>query len=277
MGSLKKEMVSGVAWLTISKYSALIVQFVVTIIISRILSPEDYGIIGFLYVFLAIGSILLDSGFGQALIQKGKEVKNIDYCSVFYVNVFIGFLLYLVLYFSAPFIAGFYELPEIVTLGRLIFLIIPVTSFGVIHNTMLTKELKFKDISVIGLISGLVSGVLGVFLAYNGYGIYSLVLQVLSLNIIRTLLLIFINKWLPSLEFSKNSIRALLPLSISLLGEGSLIVVFNNIYIIIIGKFYNIIDVGYYNQAKRFAELSSTSLTGVIFFCIFPGISKNKT
>lgn len=180
------------------------------------------------------------------------------------------------LYFSAPFIAGFYELPEIVTLGRLIFLIIPVTSFGVIHNTMLTKELKFKDISVIGLISGLVSGVLGVFLAYNGYGIYSLVLQVLSLNIIRTLLLIFINKWLPSLEFSKNSIRALLPLSISLLGEGSLIVVFNNIYIIIIGKFYNIIDVGYYNQAKRFAELSSTSLTGVIFSVSFPALVKIK-
>ena len=89
MGSLKKEMVSGVAWLTISKYSALIVQFVVTIIISRILSPEDYGIIGFLYVFLAIGSILLDSGFGQALIQKGKEVKNIDYCFLSSMSMFL--------------------------------------------------------------------------------------------------------------------------------------------------------------------------------------------
>lgn len=101
MGSLKKEMVSGVAWLTISKYSALIVQFVVTIIISRILSPEDYGIIGFLYVFLAIGSILLDSGFGQALIQKGKEVKNIDYCFCLLCQCFYWvFIIFGVVFFS---------------------------------------------------------------------------------------------------------------------------------------------------------------------------------
>ena len=276
MGSLKKEMISGVVWLSISKYSALIIQFVVTIIISRILSPEDYGIIGFLYVFLAIGSVLVDSGFGQALIQKGDSVSNVDYSSVFYVNVFVGFLFYLILYFAIPFIAGFYETVELEKLGRVVFLIIPITSLGVIHSTMLAKDLKFKKLSIIGLVSGVISGIIGVLLAYRGFGIYSLVLQVMVLNIVRTILLIVTNSWFPSRVFSKKSITDLLPFSLSLLGEGSLIVVFNNIYILIIGKFYNVIDVGYYNQAKRFAELSSTSLTGIIFSVSFPTLAKIK-
>jgi O-antigen/teichoic acid export membrane protein len=247
----------------------------VVVIISRILEPSDYGIIGLLTVFSFIGNIIVDSGFGQALIQKG-DANNKDYSTVFFLNISLSIIIYLILYFSSPFIANFYDLPILEKLSKIVFLTIPINAISLIHNTMLESKMEFKKISLVSIISVLISGVIGIILAYRGYGVMSLVYQLIVLNLSKSIILFIQNHWLPNLEFSIKSLKQLLPLSLNLLGTGLIIVVFNNVYTLLIGKFYSTSEVGFYTQAKRFNELAGNTITGIVFKVSFPGLVKFK-
>ncbi len=270
--SLSQQTISGVFWSALERIGSLGIQFIITIIIARILTPGDYGLIGMLSIFTALGAVILDSGFGQALIRK-KEVSQVDYCSVFYTNLVLGVLIYLVLFFCAPLIASFFHSPELKQVSRFVFLVFPINSLGLIHNTIINRNINFKILAKVSVLSALGSGVFGVFFAYLGFGVWTLVYQTILFYTFNTILLWIFNKWRPSLLFSFQAIKSLFAFSMSLMSTGVIIVVFNNIYTLIIGRYYPVAQVGFYSQAKRFQDLPTQTLTGVIQRVTFPVLS----
>lgn len=273
--SIKGKFISGVVWSSVSRFSVLGIQFLVTLILARKLSPSDFGTIGLLNVFLAISQILLDSGFGDALIQKESR-KQIDYSSVFYINILIGLLCYVVLFAIAPCLSRFYRIDNLHEYARILFLIIPINALGLIQKIQLRQDLAFKKISVIEIVSALLSGVLGIYMAYNRYGIYSIIAQMVSVNVFRTILTILINRWVPSLVFSFQSIKPLFNFGINITLSSLITVIFNNIYTIIIGRCYDSESVGYYNQAEQYERLSANTITEIVMGVSFPTLVKFK-
>ena len=196
---------NGMAWTLIERLSVQVCQFVIGIILARLLSPSDYGVIGMLAIFMAIAQSLLDSGFNRALIQK-KDRTNVDYSTVFYFNLAVSALLYAVLFFSAPFIAKFYRTPILTDVLRVVSLSILVNAFSLVQTAKLTIELNFRLQSLASVISVVLSGVLGIVMAYLGFGVWALVAQGLSSSIVRSLILWLFSHWKPILTFSKQSL-----------------------------------------------------------------------
>jgi teichuronic acid exporter len=267
--SLKQKTISGVLWSGVEKFATLFIQLISTLIIARVLSPEDFGLIGMLTIFLGVAQVILDSGFGQALMRK-KDATDIDYSSVFYVNLVLGILLYIILYCSSPFIASFYNIPGLELIAKIAFIVIPINALGLIQFTLLNKNIDFKTLSKLTIISAFVSGVIGIVIAIYYRNVWSLVIQSLSFYFLRTLLLWFFSPWKPLAKFSLNSIREMFSFSINLLFSGLIGSVFNNLYFLVVGKFYSPIELGYYSQADRFQKIPSTSITDVIQRVTFP-------
>lgn len=273
--SVKKQFINGVIWSSLGRFSSLGIQLVVSIILARILGPYEYGIIGILTVFIAIAQILLDSGFGQALIQRGKD-NQIDYSSVFFLNLAIGILLYSILYAVSPLLDDFYNIEDLHKYARLIFLVIPINSLGIIPRTLLTRDMQFKKISIIDITSSLLSGGIGIYAALIGFGVYALIIQMLSINILRTILSIVARKWTPVLNVSFSTIKDLFPFGVNLMLTSLLSVIFNNIHTLIIGRYFNAKDVGYYNQAKQYEQITSNTVTDIVIGVSFPTLVKYK-
>lgn len=272
MSGIKKKLVSGVFWESLGQFSSLGIQFVVTIVIARILTPADYGVIGLLTVFSAISLVLLDSGFSTALIQK-KEATQTDLSSVFFFNLAIGGLIYGVLYLASPYIAAFYKIPELTRYARLLFLIIPINSFGLIQNVVLQKRLQFRKSAVASVLAAILSGAIGIFMAYNGYGVMALVVQQISMYLFRTLLYILQVRWIPRLVVSAASIKGMFSFSANLMLHSLINTTMKNIYTLVIGKYYSETEVGYYNQAYRFENVSASTLTSVVVKVSFPALA----
>jgi O-antigen/teichoic acid export membrane protein len=272
MDNLKTKTVAGILWSATERLGQQAIQFIIIIIIARILSPGDFGLIGMLALFIAIATTFLDSGFGNALIQDQKTGQT-DYSTVFYFNILVGVIVYLILFFSAPLIASFYQRPELVLITRLVSLNLIINAFGLIQNTLLVKYVDFKKIAIVSLLSGVLSGAVGIAMAFNGYGVWSLVGQSVSGQFLRTCLLWFLSPWRPTLEFSKHSFSRLFSFGSKLLAAGLLNQVFENIYMLIIGKFYSGSQLGYYMQSKRMQELPVLSLTSIIQNVTFPVLS----
>lgn len=273
--SLKNSFVNGVLWNGIGRFASLGIQFIVSIILARLLGPYAYGVIGILTVFISVSHILIDSGFGQALIQSGKS-NNVDYSSIFFLNIFIGIVLYGILFLLAPYIGAFYNIDGLDSYSRWIFLVIPINALGIIPRTILQKELKFREISLIECFASIISGAVGIFAAYKGLGIYSLIIQIIVINVVRTSFSMIVRRWIPSLQISLSTIRELFPFGINLMLTGLLTVVFNNIHTLIIGKFYAPKDVGYYNQSKQYEQITSNTVTDIVMGVTFPTLVKYK-
>lgn len=275
MYNLRNKVLSGIIWETTGRFSSIGIQFLVTVLIARILTPEEFGIIGLLTVFIAFGQILLDSGFSQALIQK-KNATETDLSSIFFLNILLGIIIYFIFYFAAPQIAEFYKVPELKIYARVLFLIIPFTSLGLIQYVILQKELDFRKTSIANTVSAIISGFIGVLMAYNGYKIWSLVGQQLSLHIIRSYLYILQRKWIPNFIISKKSIVDLISFSIGLLGHSIVNVLMRNIYILVIGRFFPVAQVGFYTQANKFQEVSASTLAQSVIQVSFPALVIKK-
>lgn len=273
MSSLRNKTINGVIWNAVQTIGTKIIQLIITIIIARVLLPGDYGLVGMLFIFIALGNVFLDSGFSQALIRR-KEVNNSLYSSVFYLNILIGVILYFILFFSSPYIANFYNEPELEEISKVIFLIFPISAFGIIHNAMMNRAINFRLLAKISLTSTLISGIIGIWMAYNGYGVWALVFQSILFSVFQVLMFWLLNRWKPILNFEISSIKEIFSFSMNLLSTNILIVVFNNIYTLIIGKFYSADKVGYYNQAKRFEEIPTSSLTSIIQKVTYPVLSQ---
>lgn len=267
--SLKKKTVKGTLWSSVERFSVQAVQFVVMIFMARILTPSDYGIVGMITIFIAVSQSLVDSGFSQALIRK-QDRTQIDNSTVFYFNIAVGITLYFILYFCAPPIAKFYNEPLLIPVTRMVALSLPLNSFAVVQRAILTIDINFKTQAKATLAAAIGSGVIGLILAYTGYGVWAIVWQQVSSVFINVILLWFFAKWKPSLQYSWYSFKNLFNFGSKLLASGLIDTLYKNIYLIVIGKVFKAADLGFYTRAKQFSDFASTNITGIFQRVTYP-------
>lgn len=270
---IKNKAVSGMAWTGIERLATQAIQFIIGIIIARILMPSDYGIVGMLAIFMAIAQTFLDSGFASALIQK-KDRTDIDFSTVFYFNIVVSCLLYGVFYASAPWIASFYNMPILKDVTRVTTLSLIISGLTIVQQAKLTIDLRFKQLAIASIFSVLLSGSCGIFMAYNGFGVWALVFQGLISALSRTSILWVSSKWRPRLAFSTDSFKRLFSFGSKLLCSGMINTIYNNLYTLVIGKSFNAAEVGFYNRANQFATLPSTTITQMVVNVNFPILSQ---
>jgi len=249
-----------------------IVQFIIGIILARILSPAEFGLIGMITVFLAVSQSFVDSGFGQALIRK-KEADNTDFSTVFYFNFLAGAVLFLVMYLTAPSIARFYRQPELTDIARTLAVIILINSTIITQRTKLFKKVDFRQLMKINLTAAVVSGTIAITMALKGFGVWSLVWRSIIGSAVQAILLWYSNKWVPALIFSKESFKSLFSFGSKLLISGLIDTLYRNIYLLIIGKFFSAAELGYYTRADQFSRLASQNLTGTVQRVSYPVLS----
>ena len=272
MGSLKDKTVKGVFWSAFNRFSTQGIGFVFNIIIARMLLPEDYGVVAILGVFLSIIGCFVDSGFGSALIRKPDRTEE-DFSTVFYYNLVVALLCYAVLWFAAPYIASFYDIPLLRSVTRVVGLGIIIGSVQGIMGIKLTIELDFKTKAKISIPANIITGIISLWMAYNGYGVWSLVFPGLISGIFSTFMLWLYVRWLPKLVFSWKSFKAMFSYGSKLLASSLLDVTYNNIYPIVIGKFFSSSLLGLYGRADSFAAFPSSNITGILQSVAFPVLS----
>ena len=275
---LKNKTLHALFWSFLERFGQQGIQFVISVILARLLLPEEFGLIAMLAIFMAIAQLFVDSGFGQALIQK-QDATYVDECSIFYFNIFIGFFAAGLLCLTAPLIARFYNQPLLVPLTRVLSLNMIINGFGSIQTVLLTKHIDFKTQLKVNVIATVISGTIGVTMAINGFGVWSLVAQSLSSNFFRTVLLWFFDSWRPSLTFSFTSLQGMLAFGSRLFASSLLDAVFQNIYLVVIGKLFSPVYLGFYSRAKRLQQLPVTSLysiVGRVAFPVFASVQDDK-
>ena len=267
--SLKQKTIKGTLWSTIERFTVQGIQFVVMIIMARILTPADYGLVGMLAIFIAVSQSLIDSGFSQALIRK-QDRSEIDNSTVFYFNIGVGVFLYILLFLDAPIIARFYNEPLLIPITRVIGLSLIFNSLVVVQRALLTVNLDFKTQAKASFIGAILSGAIGISMAYTGYGVWAIVLQQVSNFAIITILLWILSKWKPIKSYSWRSFKELFGFGSKLLLSGLLDTIFRNLYLIVIGKFFSASDLGYYTRAHQFTDFASSNITGVFQRVTYP-------
>lgn len=272
-GSLKKLAFRGVFWNAVGTFGSQFIQFAAGLFVARMLTPVDFGLLGMLTIFIAISQLLVDNGFGQALIRKNNPTQE-DYSTVFFFNIGVSIVLYLVLFIASPFISGFYREPELDILTKVLAVTIIINSFGLTQKTILTKKIDFKTQAVINLISISASSLLGVYLAVCGKGVWALVFQSIANNVLNVALYWTLSKWTPTMVFCINSFKSLSSFSFKLLLSGLLDTIYNQLTGIIIGKVFNARNLGYYTKAKQIQGLPVTSITQVVQSVTYPLYSK---
>ena len=272
MTSLRQKTVSGLSWSFIDSISGQGIQFIVGIILARMLTPREFGLIGMITIFIAVSESFINSGFSSALIRK-KECTQADYSTVFFYNLTAGAIFFTILLFSAPAISGFFKEPELKPIIQVLGAVLIIDSATIIQRTILTKQINFKLQTRISVIAALGSGAMAVGMAYSGFGVWSLVAQRLCKQAINSLLLWLWNKWKPIAVFSRQSFRELFGFGSKLLASGLIDTIYRNVYYLIIGKFFSAKELGYYTRADQFNALPSQSLTGVIGRVSYPILS----
>lgn len=270
--SLKNKTKKGLAWSMIERFATQGVQFLFGIILARLLSPDDYGIIAMPLVFLAIAQCIIDSGFSTALIRK-PELTEDDLSTAFYFNIGIGILCYAVLFFSSPLIADFYHTPILSSLLKVTALAVLFNPLCAVQQAILTRKIDFKTQAIVSLSGAVVSGIVGLYMAYNGFGVWSLVFQQVGGYVMRTILLWVLGKWKPKRKWSWESFHYLWGFGSKMLGSALLDTIYNNIYPIVIGKYFSAQDLGNYTRAQQFSSLPSSNVTGVLQRVTFPVLS----
>lgn len=272
MASLKEKTVKGFVWSSIDRFSGQAIQFVFSILIARLLTPEDYGVIAMLGVFLAVSQTFIDSGFGTALIRKIDRTE-VDFSTVFYFNIIVAIVFYLILFFLAPVIAGFYHTPLLEPVTKVISLSLIISSLSGIHNSKLSIAIDFKTKAKASILSALITGLVGLWMAYAGYGVWALVVQNLCLRVIWTFMMWIFVKWRPQLVFSWESFKELFSFGSKLLASGLLDTIYNNLYTIVIGKVFSPTILGVYSKANSLAQFPSFNITSVVQTVSFPVLS----
>lgn len=267
--SLKHKTLHGTLWSAVERFSVQGIAFVVMIVMARMLTPEDYGLVGMLTIFIAISQSLIDSGFSQALIRKQNRTET-DNSTVFYFNIAVGAVLYLVLFLCAPLIARFYDQPILVPLTRLVSLSVLINSFVVVQRALLTVNIDFKTQAKASCIAALSAGAVGIGMAYGGFGVWSIVWYQLTNLSVNVGLLWLLSKWRPQRIFSWAAFRELFGFGSKLAVSGIIDTLYNNVYLIVIGKVFSASDLGYYTRASQFAQFPSSNLTGILQRVTFP-------
>ena len=270
--SLKHKTIKGVAWSGIDNVTQMGVTFVVSIVLARLLTPDDYGLIGLITVVTAVCTALVNGGFGTALIRKNDATDD-DYNTAFIVNLSMSVLLYVIIYFCSPIIADFFNREELITLIRVASLGVIIGALSLVQQTRLTKRIDFKSQTKITLISSVTSGIIGIVMALLDCGVWSLVAQTLSNQVLRTIMLWLVNKWTPQIRFSTKSFHELFGFGWKMMVSGVLDTIWKELYQVVVGKFYSPAHLGQYTRGKQFSQLLSSNLTNVIQRVTYPVLS----
>lgn len=254
LGQLQQKTTSGLFWSFLDSFGSQVIRFGFGIAIARALSPTDYGIMGMIVIFISLGNLLTESGFGMALIQK-KDATEADYSTVFWFNLFVAIIIYMFLFISAGKIADFYNQPLLIDVIRIVAFSIVLNALGIIHYTILNKKIEFKKQAYVRLGAVIPTGIIGVVLAYNGFAVWALVIQSLASGVITTFGIWFVHKWRPQFTFSIASFKELYKYGSKVFISGLLDVLFSKIYFPLIGKYFPVAQLGYYVKAEGFYRL----------------------
>lgn len=271
--SLKNKTIKGVGWSAADALLGQGVTFIVGLVLARLLSPDEYGLIGICLIFTTVLNGIVDSGFSNALIRK-KDVTDEDYNTMFTTNMAISIVLYVLLFISAPFVSDFFHRIELIALVRVTGLILFLNALSITQVTILTKNIDFKTKTKASLVSAIISGVIGIAMAFMGYGVWSLVAQQLSKQLLYTLCLWVLNKWCPKFTFYKESFKYMWGFGWKLLASGILNNVWNQLYQVVIGRCYTSSTLGHYTRANECASIFSSNLTTIIQRVTFPVLSE---
>ena len=270
--SLKSKTLKGIGWSAVDNVSQYAVSFLVSIVLARLLSPDDYGLLGIIAIFTAVCNTLINAGFTTALIRK-KEATDNDYNTVFIINFGLSLVLYVAIYLCSPIIADFFHREELTDLTRVTSLGMIIGALALVQQTILTKKIDFKSQTKITLIASVLSGILGIVMAVLGCGVWALVAQQLSSQVIRTILLWSVTKWIPKLQFSVASFHELFGFGWKIMLSFLLETIWRELYQVVIGKFYTTAALGQYTRSKHFSQLFSSNLTNVIQRVTYPVLS----
>lgn len=270
--SLGNKMFTGALWSMGEKLSVQFASFSIGIILARLLTPKEYGTIGLLIVFITFGQVFIDAGFGKALIQKQNRTEN-DISTVFYFNLIIALLCYLIIWLAAPFIADFYNIPNLHNLLRVLSISLFFNALFTVPNTLLNIEMNFKEITKVNLVSTLISGAIAIYLAYQNYGEWALVYHTVIKSILMATLIWFSIKWKPLFIFSKKSFKGLYGFGSKLLVNSLLNNLVNNITSLFIAKLINAKQLGFYSRGTQFADIAFSIFNSIIDNVLLPGLS----
>lgn len=271
--SLKQQTVRGVGWSFADSLLGQGITFLVGLVLARLLSPDEYGLIGIITIFITIFNFIVDSGFSNAIIRKNNTTDQ-DYNTMFIVNMGVSVILFGLMFVCAPLIAEFFQRPDLTNLCRVMGIVVIINALSIVQNTILTKRLDFKTKTKASFISSISSGILGIVMAYKGLGVWALVGQQISCRLLNTLCLWSFNRWYPNFTFSISSFREMWNFGWKLLVSGIIDQAWTQIYQVVIGKFYTPAALGQYTRAQQFAGICSSNLTSIVQRVSYPALSK---
>lgn len=260
-------------WSAVERFSTQGVQFLFGILLARLLTPDDYGMIAMLTIFMAVSQTFIDSGFGNALIRKTDRTEK-DKATVFFFNIFMAAACYGIIFLAAPFVARFYNMPQLADILRVLAINLIIIAVGSIQRLNLTIDLNFKTLAKVSLSGAIVGGTAGLICAYNGLGVWSLVVQQMTTTGFRAILFWTLVRWRPKHFFNKASFKNMFGFGSKLLASGLLNTIYDNVYDLIIGKVFAAATLGNYTRASHFAQFPSSNITGIFQRVTFPVLSK---
>jgi O-antigen/teichoic acid export membrane protein len=267
--SLRNKSKKAFAWSAVENILLQVINFVVMIFMARVLTPADYGLVGMITIFTAISTTFVNSGFSQALIRK-QDRTEADLSSVFYFNTVVAIFFYLLLFFCAPLIADFYNEPQLISVTRVSALSLIIGGFTAVQGTLFSARLDFKTTAKASISATIISSIVGLSMAYSGYGVWAILISGLVSSVIRSMILWYNSKWRPKLMFSFKSIKELFSFGSKLLASAILDTIYSNVYQLVIGKVYSASTLGHYTRAKGFAALPSSNLTSIMQRVTYP-------
>lgn len=271
--SLKNTILSGVFWQTLEKIGNSCIRFVVSIILARLLSPEEFGVVVIMLIFIELSNTLVDSGFNTALIQK-KDIDQTDFCSVFYLNIAIALILFIALCISAQAISDYFKIPELPLYLRVFSVIIVIRSFSFVQQAILQKEMLFYLSFRITFAALIIGGVTGIMMAYCKFGVWSLIAQQMVNAVVTVILQWYLIKWRPSLLFDWNRAKNLFRFSAKILGSSLITTLYNELYSVIIAKTEDSVALSYYERGKSYPCLGATIINRIVAGVTLPSFSK---
>lgn len=267
--TLRHRTLFGMLWVGIQRFGTVIISFLSNIVLARLLTPNDFGYIGMLMVFIAVANSFIDGGFGSALIQTSHPTQK-DYSTVFLWNLFLGIVLYLILYFSAPLIADFYRMPSLAKILKVEGIILIINAGTIVQFNKLKKQMLFKKIASVNLSAAIVSVIVAIIYAYHGGGVWALVLQQIIYGVVNLIILNIIFPWKPSLRFSISSFKKLFNFGSFILLSSIINTIANNLNSLIVGRFFSASILGYLSQAQKIENVTSTSISLTVEQVTYP-------
>lgn len=266
---LKQKTISSILWSLVQRFGVMIISFCANLVLARLLTPDDYGVIGMLLIFISVSNTFIDGGFGTALIQK-KEPTQEDYSTIFFWNIFISVILTGILYISSPLISEFYRLPLLSDVLKVMGTVLVINAFSVVQTNILQKKFEFKKLATINIIANIAASILAIVLALRGFGVWSLVFRYLSCSLVISIILWITTKWKPMLTFKFKSFRTLGKFGGMVLLANLVETIYTEFQGLVIGRAFSAKDLGYYTQAKRLEEIPTLGISSAVNQASFP-------